>query len=91
MNINKLSPVFQSVINEVKPENKKKLSSKTQKSNENESFRADETKLFSVLEEYPAPEVPNLEEVRQKILNNEYQVDYERLAESLLKLESYIL
>ena len=43
--------------------------------------------LCSLLENKPAPTLPNIADIRERIENGEYQVDYEKLASKILQLE----
>ena len=43
--------------------------------------------LCSLLEDKPVPNLPNIEEIRKRMENGEYQVDYEKLASKILQLE----
>ena len=90
MDISKLAPVFQSVINEEKISKKKRKLKETEATNSPDTVNEiDENNILTALENHRPPEPPNLESIKSKILNNEYEVDYERLAQSLLKIESF--
>lgn len=83
-NVNQIARFIMSEADEIIVQKKKK------KKNQESVVISDhmrEDMLGSLLESTMSPELPNLDMIRAKIQNNEYQVDYEKLAESMLELE----
>ena len=83
-NINQTARLILSETDEMVVQKKKK------KKNQESVVVSDQIRedmLGSLLESKEAPELPDLDMLRNKIQNNEYQVDYEKLAESMLELE----
>jgi len=87
MDINKIAPPIQFLLSESdeivaqKKKNRKK---------DNATLDIDhsvEETTASFFETEATPELPNLEAIRQKIINNEYQIDYEKLAKRMMEIE----
>ena len=84
-NVNQIARFIMSETDEMIVQKKKKKKKNQESVVISDHMRED--MLGSLLESTVAPELPNLDMIRAKIQNNEYQVDYEKLAESMLELE----
>ena len=87
MPISKITPASRFVLSESEElvTQKKKQKRKQESVIVSDKLRQD--MVSSLLEAKAAPELPDLDMIRSKIQNNEYQVDFEKLAESMLELE----
>lgn len=87
MDISKMNQAVQFVLSESDEIISQKKKVKKKEESVIVSEKIHEEAIYTLLEAEKAPELPDLEMIRQRISNNEYHIDYEKLAERMLELE----
>ena len=89
MDISKINPVLQFLVSESDEIKAYKRRDKKKEDSIIVSKKKMQDSICDLLETQKAPEFSDvdIENIREKIMNNEYKVDYDRLAEKMLELE----
>lgn len=87
MDVSKINQAIQFTLSESDEMIVRKKKEKKKEESVIVSKNMSEESVSAILEKHEAPALPNFELIKEKILNNEYKVDCEKLAEKMIELE----